>query len=468
MEYAIVDIETTGGYAAGNGITEIAIIIHDGTRVVDRFESLVNPECPIPLYIQSLTGIDEQMVAHSPAFASIAERVYELLAGRVFVAHNVNFDYSFVKHQLDAAGFPFQAPKLCTVRMSRKIRPGLRSYSLGRLCESLGIQVENRHRAGGDADATAVLFGYLLAWDKEGHISAMLKKSSKDQVLPPHVSRTDFDALPDTPGVYYFRDQGGKVIYVGKAKNLRKRVASHFTGHNPNAQRQGFLQHIHTIGFEPCGTEMMALLLEAAEIKKLWPRYNRALKRYEPKFGLYMYEDRNNLLRLVVGKHNNSQLPVHVFDSMTEGNNLLHKLVRHFGLCTELCMIGPCNGYCATGEDTGERRDTKCSATRSAEDYNAQVLAAVAHLQQNLPTFAILDKGRHDDEQSCIWVEQGVFYGMGYIDRYSDLREPAGVKSLLTPYPSNHYVLGLIHAYAARYPYKVLRPGAGLHIQEPA
>jgi DNA polymerase-3 subunit epsilon len=466
MQYAIVDIETTGGYAAGSGITEIAIIIHDGKSIIDRFETLVNPECPIPVYIQSLTGIDPEMVAQSPVFATIAERVHSLLSGRIFVAHNVNFDYSFIKHHLDAAGYPFQANKLCTVRLSRKIRPGLRSYSLGRLCEELGIVVHNRHRAGGDADATAILFSRLIGWDSEGHIAAMLKKNSKDQALPPNLPRADFEALPETPGVYYFKDQAGKVIYVGKAKNLRKRVATHFTGHNPNAQRQGFLQYIHAIGFEKCGTEMMALLLEASEIKKLWPRFNRALKRYEPKFGLYLYEDRNNYLRLAVGKHSGNQLPVHEFDSIPEGNNILHKLVRRFGLCTELCMIGPCTGNCATAGEQHTAEETNivatgtssCSPHRDAVAYNEQVLAAVAHLKQQLPTFALLDKGRHDAEQSCIWVEKGVFYGMGYIDRDSDLQQPGDIKSLLTPYPSNQYILGLIYTYAERYPYKVVRP----------
>src|SRR5690606_30538945 len=194
--YAIVDIETTGGYASGSGITEVAVRIHDGQKVIERFESLINPQCPILLSLQALTGITPEMVVDSPIFSALAPRIFELLNGRVFVAHNVNFDYSFLKHHLELAGFTLGTQKLCTVRLSRKIRPGLSSYSLGRLCDTLSIPINNRHRAAGDAEATAILFGKLLEWDIDGHIGSMLKKKSKHQQLPPNLPKEQFDALP--------------------------------------------------------------------------------------------------------------------------------------------------------------------------------------------------------------------------------------------------------------------------------
>ncbi len=139
MEYAIVDIETTGGNARGSRITEIAIIIHNGTEIIERYETLVNPQKEIPIPIFALTGINNEMVKNAPLFDDISERVLELLSDRIFVAHNVNFDYSFVRHELEASGFKWTARKLCTVRAARKIKPGLASYSLGRLCKSLEI-----------------------------------------------------------------------------------------------------------------------------------------------------------------------------------------------------------------------------------------------------------------------------------------------------------------------------------------
>lgn len=453
MEYAIVDIETTGGYAAGSSITEIAILLHDGAQVTQRFETLVRPDHDIPYYIQSLTGIDEDMVRQAPSFTTIARQVFSMLEGRVFVAHNVNFDYSFLKHQLAAAGFQLDTPKLCTVRLSRKIRPGLRSYSLGRLCASLDIPLGQHHRAGSDADATAILFSRLISWDEAGHIRSMLKKNSGEQQFPPHLSREDFDALPQCPGIYYFRDKGGKVVYVGKAANIRKRVSTHFSGHNPGARRQQFLQDIYRIGFERCGTEIMALLLEATEIKRLWPKYNQSLKKYEPKFGLYTYEDLNGFQRLAVGKLAGNQLAVHTFTTNHDAVNLLHKLVRHAGLCPELCKLGSCYGDCY--DPPGAGRSSHCRAKDGPAVYNLLVRKALEHLEANLPSFAIVDKGRDEEEQSCIWVEKGIFYGMGYVSKYSDTRSPEELKALLTPYQSNHYMLQLIHSYAEKYPYKV-------------
>ena len=172
--YAIVDIETTGSYAAANGITEISIFIFDGDKVIDKFESLVNPGQPIPYYIQSMTGITDAMVADAPSFEAVAEQVHRVLEDKVFVAHNVNFDYSFVKAQLEGCGLPLNTKKLCTIRLSRKIFPGFPSYSLGNLCHSLGVQIQDRHRAGGDAAATVEVFKLLLQNDKEQHIEKSL------------------------------------------------------------------------------------------------------------------------------------------------------------------------------------------------------------------------------------------------------------------------------------------------------
>ena len=450
--FAIVDIETTGGYAAGSGITEIAIRIHDGKKVVDRFESLINPQRPIPPYIQAMTGITPEMVAASPTFDEIAPRVFSLLEGNIFVAHNVNFDYSFLKHHLERVGFSLTAPKLCTVRLSRRIRPGLPSYSLGRLCNALGIPISNHHRAGGDADATAILFGKLTEWDKDGVLSEMLKKKSRHQQLPPHLPKDQFDALPEYTGVYYFIDRGGKIIYVGKANNIRNRVGQHFTGHNPNPQRQLFLRHIHSIGHERCGTELMALLLEAVEIKRHWPAFNRSLKRFEPKYALYVYEDHAGFLRLAIGKHRRNHPHIHLFNSQLDAVNLLHQLIKEFNLNPLYCSFG------------GPRPARSKPAEELPHVHNQRVQDALDFLANELPTFAIFDNGRDDTEVSCVWVENGKLYGMGYISLFADIRVAEQVKELLTPYPSDRYMMQLILAYANKHPSKVWKPGKKLPV----
>ncbi|MNK72967.1 hypothetical protein D3C87_924540 [compost metagenome] len=447
-EYAIVDIETTGGNASGSRITEIAIIIHDGKNVLDRYETLVNPQQDIPPSIFGLTGINNEMVANAPIFDDISEKVLEMLTDRIFVAHNVNFDYSFVHHQLEQAGFKWSAKKLCTVRAARKIKPGLGSYSLGNLCNSLNISLENRHRAGGDADATALLFSLLMEWDDAGEIEKMIKKTAQDQRLPPNLPPDDFNNLPEKPGVYYFYNQQKKVIYVGKAINVKKRVASHFSGNNINPQRQHFLRDIHGISFEICATELMALLLECTEIKKLWPTYNRALKRFEAKFGIYHYEARNGYKYLAIGKVSKFQVCIHEFSSLHEGINLLRNLAERFEIDHRFCKY-------SKSEDGEFFYNKNVQSLPDAIMHNAQVDNAIDYLLNNRPSFAIIDKGKSKEERSCIWIENGHFYGMGYLPSDVSIHEPSEVKNYVTPYKSNQYIEQLIFSYAEKHPRKV-------------
>lgn len=447
-EYAIVDIETTGGNAQGSRITEIAIIIHDGFQVVNRFETLVNPQKEIPLPIFALTGITNEMVRHAPIFDDIAEKVYQLLEGRIFVAHNVNFDYSFIRHQLEQAGFKFTARKLCTVRAARKVKPGLHSYSLENLCRSLQITNTQRHRAGGDADATAILFTKLLEWDVEGEIEKMLKIASQDQRLPPNLPPSDFEQLPEKPGVYYFYNRERKVVYVGKAVNLKKRVASHFSGHKVTAQRQNFLRDIYSISFEVCATELMALLLECTEIKKLWPVYNTALKRFDPKFGLYEYEARNGYKYLAITKLAKHQPGLEVFHSQYEGINMLRSLAERFTIDHRFCKYGTtAQGEGIVKQDTANLPDVAL--------HNIQVTNAIGFIMQNKPSFVIIDKGRNTDERSYILVENGHFYGMGYVETSVGFATFSEVKEHLTPYKSNGYIMQLLYTFTQKHPGRV-------------
>jgi DNA polymerase III subunit epsilon len=448
QEYAIVDIETTGGYAGGSRITEIAIRIHDGIRVIDSWESLVNPQQPIPPAIFALTGIDNELVKNAPIFDDISDKVLELLTDRIFVAHNVNFDYSFVRHQLQESGFKWTATKLCTVRAARKIKPGLPSYSLGKLCYSLGIPLSNAHRAGGDADATAILFTQLLLSDSEGEISKMIKKTAVDQRLPPNLPPADFEQLPEKPGIYYFYNSEKKVIYVGKAINIKKRVASHFTGHQITKQRQLFMRDIYGISSEVCATELMALLLECAEIKKLWPMYNKALKRFEPKFGLYQYEARNGYQYLAIGKLPKFSSCIESFSSLYAGINALQKVAAQFEIDHRFCNYGAIN----EGETHAKFSTTDLP---ELEIHNSQIEKAVHFLIRNKPTFAIIDKGRANDERSCIWIEKGHFYGMGYIAAEETLSNLSEIKEYVTPHKSNSYIMQLVDTFVSQNPKKI-------------
>lgn len=444
--YAIVDIETTGGYASAGSITEIAIFIHDGQQIVRQFETLVNPRQPIPRYIQALTGITDEMVEDAPGFEDVAEEVYNLLQNNIFIAHNVNFDYSFLRHQLDGCGYKLQNKKLCTVRLSRKIFPGFPSYSLGNLCRSLRINLVNRHRATGDALATVQLFERLMAADSNGAITAALNVRSKERWLPLHLPQEQVADLPCCPGVYYFHDQKGKVVYVGKAKDIKKRVTSHFTGNNASRQRQEFLRNIHSITFEKTGTELMAFILESIEIRRLWPIYNNAQKRIESKFGFYVFEDQQGYMRLAIEKRRKYTTPVYAFNLLTEGHQRMRELVREFKLCPKLCFLQTSNDAC-----TGMQEKTckgACEKKEKPLKYNARVQAAVEHLLSEQPSFMIVDSGREATEQSCILMEKGKFYGMGYVPRDVQVSGSEVAKDWLTQYPENEFILNLLRQYA--------------------
>jgi DNA polymerase-3 subunit epsilon len=187
MEFAVVDIETTGSTPQSAGITEIAIVIHNGVEVTGKYVTLINPRHKIPPFIVNMTGISDEMVAAAPLFEEVAPQIYNLLNGRVFVAHNVSFDYSFVHYLLGRSGFQWSAPKLCTIKLSRRVFPGLEKYGLGSLTRDLGIRIEGRHRAWGDAAATAQVL--TMAIEKEGmhpiHNLLAKKEARKKKVIPP-------------------------------------------------------------------------------------------------------------------------------------------------------------------------------------------------------------------------------------------------------------------------------------------
>lgn len=448
--FAIVDIETTGGHASGNGITEIAIAIHDGTKLVETYQTLINPQVAIPPYIQALTGINHAMVSQAPVFGEVASTIYHLLVDKVFIAHNVNFDYSFVKHKLAAAGYELDSQKLCTVRLARKMLPGFPSYSLGRLCKSLDIEVEQRHRALGDALATVQLFERILEMDKMGEIRKMVKSRSGEQSLPPNLPLEQVSNLPAVAGVYYFHNQKGKVVYVGKAKDLKKRVTSHFTNNKPGKQKQEFIREVYNISYKVCGSELMAFILESIEIKRLWPLYNRSLKGFQQMYALYMFEDSRGYFRLVIEKKKKNLIPIYTFTLILEGLSVLKKLIERFELCPKLCFIDKSPGITMAEQ-------------LSSDEYNTRVLQAIEHLKNTLPTFVVLQKlesTEHEFQNGIILMEKGSFYGMGYGPSNTSYSHIEKVKQHITQYPESDYIRGLIYQYITKNPLnKIEFPG---------
>jgi DNA polymerase-3 subunit epsilon len=443
--YAIVDIETTGGHAANHRITEIAIYHHDGLQITDHYKTLINPGRSIPYFITGLTGINYEMVKEAPSFEDIASEVHGWLEGRVFVAHNAQFDYSFLKKEFEDVGIAWHTRKLCTVRLSRKIIPGLHSYGLGRLAESLGIKIPDRHRAGGDALATAKIFELLLKRDNEGVIEKALKRNSGEAILPPNLSKEEFDALPAKAGVYYFLDSHAQVIYVGKAINIKKRMIGHFTGEAREWNRSNIRNEIHHITYELTGSELIALIHESQEIRRLWPKYNLAQKFRTEEWGIFDYEDRNGYLRFCVNTVAKGTNPLITFSTKGDAWNFWWEKVKEFELCPKLSGLQVAKGMCYSFQ-SGSCKGA-CQCIESVKKYNARVQKAIDSFYESGETMAIIGPGRKSNEQSLVLLENGNYVGFGFFDKQESITDFETARNFVKPGKENRTVQNLINSF---------------------
>ena len=297
--YAILDIETTGGQFNEEGITEIAIYKFDGHEVIDQFISLVNPEIPIQPFVVKLTGINNAMLQSAPKFFEIAKRIIEITNDCVIVAHNASFDYRILRTEFRRLGYDFESRTLCTVELSKRLLPEQPSHSLGKLVRALGIPMADRHRASGDALATIKLFKILLEKDLEKEIVKDFIKLEFEKGIAPKL--LDIVAgLPSKTGIYYIHNEKGNLIYIGKSRNIKKRVNQHFTGTSTKCKK--IQAEVFTVTYDETGSELIALLKESEEIKINKPIYNRAQRKSIFQFALYAEKDTNGYINLKLQK----------------------------------------------------------------------------------------------------------------------------------------------------------------------
>lgn len=412
--FAIIDIETCGGkfeFRKGR-ITEICILIHDGLQVVDKFTTLINPECYIsPLYTK-LTNITNEMVADAPRFHEVARKILEMTEGKIFVAHNVGFDYGFIKDEFNSLGYKYRRETLCTVRLSRKLIPGRISYSLGHLCASLGIEIFGRHRAEGDAVATAQLFDLLLQL-KSQH--PQYKNVGVEEIMTRRIDKIKeyiLKKLPEECGVYYFLNKEQEIIYVGKSKNAYNRALSHFNTTEKKGKKM--LNDLYNVDFVPTGSELIALLMEAEEIKKHKPVYNRMRKASEFTHSMDYFMDKRGILNFKIVPYEEAENPVLSFNTYSTARERLDALIDEYTLCLRYCgltdeeavcfnhQIKNCNGICCGQEE--------------AEVYNLRANKILDKYVFKDKNFVIVDQGRNEHERSVVLVENRQFAGYGYFD----------------------------------------------------
>jgi len=444
--YSVVDIETTGNGYKGQKITEISVFLFDGEKIIDEFTSLVNPEQAIPYFITNLTGITEAMVRTAPKFYEIAKKVAEITKDAIFVAHNVNFDYNIIRDEFKSLGFDFKRKKLCTVRLSRKIIPGLSSYSLGNICTAEGIEIAARHRAKGDAEATVELFRRLLKRDDNFTINSFLNAKSREATLPPLLDKQVVDKLPERHGVYYFKNEQKEVIYVGKANNIKQRVISHF--YDKKKKEITMCLETADISYIETGSELIALLHESSEIKHLYPKFNRAKRKAGEAVGLFSYEDQRGVVHLAFNRLKLTPNPLMKFYSMAACRGMLEKVCEVFELCPKYChlqtnvnacfhyQLQQCKGIC-TGKEV-------------VESYNKRVYEAIKSLGLQTENLVIKESGRNNKEIGFALILKGIYQGFGYVDKNLDMKEPNDYLLYVKPQKDTRDVQRILKSYLAK------------------
>jgi len=436
--YAIIDVETTGLRAENERITEISIIQHDGREITGRFTTLLNPEKKIPYRITQMTGINNKMVESAPKFYEVAKKIIELTEGRTLVGHNIAFDYRFIRAEFQQFGYEFKRKKLCTVKLSRKLIPGRRSYSLPKLTEQLKIEHEHRHRAEGDAMATTRLFEMLLTINPELDVSNL-------QGISTHLKKEKLEALPEATGVYYFYNHSHDLIYIGKSNNISDRVYSHLTN-NSTKRALEMRNEIADVSCELTGSELIALLKESAEIKEHKPRFNRAQRRSSYLWGVYHFIDDKGYINLKIDRtRKKDEPPITSFNSKSSAQQFMHALIEQHRLCQKLTGLYKTNGPCFQYQI--HQCQGACVGEESAESYNDRVEQALERFEFDNESFLAVDCGRTVDERSVVCVEDGFYRGYGFFDAEALNNGMDFIRENLVPADHNRDAQQIIQSY---------------------
>jgi DNA polymerase III subunit epsilon len=448
-KFAIIDIETTGGIASRDRITEIAIVTHDGERALEQYATLINPERSIPYHITNITGITDEMVADAPKFYEVAKQIVQMTEGCIFVAHNVKFDYSFVKEEFARLGFTYTRKQLCTVRLARQAMPGFRSYALGNLIKELNIKVNDRHRALDDTLATVEVFEKIIAI--ENGTSSMVERVNqgiKESQLPKGITIEKLHALPEQCGVYYLHNEKGDVIYVGKSINIKKRIMDHFADKTQKGQK--IYEGVADISFEITGSELISLLFENQEIKRISPRINKAQRAKNSPYVIYSYTDEQNFIRFGAAKNTAAlRKKMNVLSEFTQlsyAKNTLKSLAKKYELCHKLIGLETQEGPCFLHHL--DQCHGACCGEEMTFTYNERAAEAVNSMKTVFPNdFLLIDKGRNANEKSVVLIENNRYKGFGFFDANDSFSSPYELKDYIKSAPSNADAIKIIRYF---------------------
>lgn len=429
LDLAIVDVETTGAASHYHRIIEIAILRVQCGQIVDKYSTLLDPEMTISPFIESLTGIRNKDLENAPAFCQVKDRIYSLLDGAIFVAHNAKFDYSFLKEEFEREKINYTAKRLCTMRLSKTLFPDQKKHNLDSIIERFGITCTNRHRAEGDARALWDFLQKLREHVGSTDLRKALSKILKTPTLPALVDASLITSLPETYGVYIFYDESGTPLYVGKSVNIRTRVLSHFSGDQESAKEQALCRRVVDIKAITTSGELGALLLESHLIKKLLPLYNRKSRIHkrlvvikkglnDKKYGTirleYLHNVRSPELQSIVG----------IFKSMRQAKEFLWNIAKDYTLCPRILGIEKGKGECSYIQLL--RCNGACNGTEHASEYNIRFNLAFAGWRVMPWPFSgpilIEERNESEDEGECFIVDNWCLIGCFRFNKWGTQR----------------------------------------------
>ena len=370
---AFVDIETTGGSHFRSRVLEVGVVRVEQSRVVSTYKTLLYPDEKIPTFITNLTGITDDDVVASPRFSQIADELSEILDGAVFVAHNVRFDYAFLKMEFERLGATFRPQLLCTVRLSRRLFPQYKTHKLAALIERHGLEAPARHRAYDDANCLWQFWRLCLSEFDLETVETAVKAQLVTQALPSHLDVAQVANLPDGPGVYIFEDAEGAPLYVGKSVEVRRRVMSHFTADYGHGAELKLAQAVRKLRAIPTHGELSALILESDMIKDLQPRYNRQLRQKElMTLALRATTADGYATVQLADAHEIEPDSAHhvlaVYSTQGRAKRSLQALLTKYRLCPKLMGLERTNRGCFLAQ-LG-RCDRACEGLQTTKDYN--------------------------------------------------------------------------------------------------
>lgn len=412
-----VDIETTGLDHIRGRVIEVAAIRVEGGKIVDSFTSLIDPEMELPYYITNLTGITTHDVQQAPTFMQIADDLQAILDGAVFVAHNVRFDYSFLKQEFKRIDRQFLPKQLCTVKLSRALYPHERSHKLQSLIDRHNFTYAARHRAYGDA---AILWQFVQHVRKHfppEQVIAAIGKQLTSPAIPRDLQPEIVKNLPETAGVYIFEDAAGRPLYVGKSINIKKRVMSHFGRDHAETREFKIAQTVKHIRTEQTAGELAALLLESRLVKELQPLYNRRLRRLNKLLLAQQVPDDNGYMHVSLEESNGinpdaADTILAVYPRRGRAKESLDELIRSFDLCPKLMGVEKANGACFLRQLHKCRG--ACVGEEPAELYNRRLLVAFENQRIHSWPFKgaiLLEENWQGDHTSALIVDKWCVIG---------------------------------------------------------